>query len=162
LKKTIERVVSRAYEAKLRERERQAKIASEAAINRARADERRRNERLLERLRKQNEEERRRFERLGADERGVVGEVQILEVLQRAFPGDVITRLSKNRGSADISHDVREHGRSCGLIVYECKNVARWANSAVAQARGSLSVHRATQAVVVTNVFPAQQKYLAF
>jgi hypothetical protein len=116
----------------------------------------------LEQARKQADEYKRRLERMSSDERGEIGEAEIVAALQRAFPGDIVERLGKTRGSADVRHEVRDRGRVCGVIIYEVKNTATWASAAVAQARRSLTLHRASQAVLVSNVLPAGQKYLAF
>lgn len=93
---------------------------------------------------------------------GDVGEAEILGALRRAFQYDKIERLGKKRGSADISHQVFERGKACGVIVYECKNVQQWSNAHVDQARKSRGLHRASYAVLVSNVFPKSAKYLCF
>jgi hypothetical protein len=136
--------------------------AIDAVVARTRQEESRKTDRFREQLTKQNEELRRKLERMTADERGEVAEAEIQRALQNAFPGDIIKRLGKSRGSADIRHDVREQGRTCGVIVYEVKNVADWKGDYIKQARKSLALHEAAQAVLVSTAFPSGQKYLTF
>jgi len=162
LQKTTEEKVRRSFNTKLREIEDRQKENVSIAVLKAREEERRRSDRALEQMRKQNEETQRRLQRLSADERGEIGEADIAGALQRAFPGDLIERLGKERGFADIRHKVREHGRVCGVIIYECKNVGRWSSASVRQARNSMAVHQASQAVLVSTAFPAGEKYLTF
>jgi hypothetical protein len=48
------------------------------------------------------------------------------------------------------------------VIIYECKNVSKWSSASVKQARNSMLVHQASQAVVVSTAFPRGEKYLTF
>ena len=131
-------------------------------VEKARHDERRKQDRLLEQATKQNEQYRRQLERLTAHERGDIGEVEIRRALAAEFPGDDIRPLAKSRGAADIRHEVRDRGRVCGVIIYEVKNVATWQSAYLKQVRRSLTVVGGSQAVLVSTAFPKKQKYLAF
>ncbi|MDC3956240.1 DUF2130 domain-containing protein [Polyangium jinanense] len=113
-----------------------------------------------EQLKKKVAELQRRLEKQTSDQRGEFGEAEILTQLQTAFPTDEIRRLNKRQGGADILHEVREQGAMCGVIAYECKNVAAWSNGFIAQVRKARTVHKARYAVLVTNVFPRGQKHL--
>jgi DNA repair exonuclease SbcCD ATPase subunit len=113
LQKTTEEKFRSSFAAKLRAIEDRQKESVSAAILKARGEERRRSDRALEQMRKQNDETQRRLQRLTADERGDIGEADIVAALQQAFPGDLVERLGKDRGFADIRHTVREHGRAC-------------------------------------------------
>lgn len=153
--RTAEAKARKQYEAKL-------KSVEEAAATKARTEERRRQDRLQDQLMRQNDELRRKLERLTADEKGEIGEADIRRALQEAFPTDIIERIGKSRGSADIRHEVREQGRTCGVIIYEVKNVAKWSTDYLKQVRKSLVLHHGTQAVLVSTAFPAGKKYLTF
>lgn len=155
VERTAETKARKQYEAKL-------KAVEEAAATKARSEERRRQDRLQDQLMRQNDELRRKLERLTADEKGEIGEADIRRALQEAFPTDIIERIGKTRGSADIRHEVREQGRTCGVIIYEVKNVAKWSTDYLKQVRKSLALHRGTQAVLVSTAFPAGKKYLTF
>lgn len=141
---------------------RRYRAEAEAAVAKARTAEQRRTAHEVEAMKRQIDDYRRRLEKMTADERGEIGESEIIEVLRAAFPFDKIDRLGKSRGSADIRHEVVERGKRCGLIVYECKNVREWSNGHVVQARKSRTFHRASHVVLVSNVFPKGTKYLHF
>lgn len=147
---------------KLEDAKRRHRAEVEAAAARARTAEQHRNSRELDAMKRQIDDYRRRLEKMTADERGEIGESEIVDVLRSAFPHDKIERLGKTRGCADIKHEVYERGKRCGTIVYECKNTRTWANAHVAQARKSRTFHRASHVVVVSNAFPRGSKYLCF
>jgi hypothetical protein len=147
---------------KLEEAKRLHRAEVEAAADKARTAEQHRNSREIDAMKRQMDDYRRRLEKMTADERGEIGESEIVELLRSAFPHDKIERLGKTRGCADIKHEVFERGKRCGTIVYECKNTRTWANSHVTQARKSRSFHRASHVVVVSNAFPRGSKYLCF
>jgi hypothetical protein len=134
----------------------------EAAAEKARAAEQRRTTNEVDAMKRQIADYQRRLEKMSADERGEIGESEIVQILKSAFPHDKIERLGKSRGCADIRHEIFERGKRCGVIVYECKNVRQWSNAHVTQARKSRSFHRASHAVVVSSVFPKGSKYLCF
>src|SRR5882724_3813609 len=138
------------------------RLEIQTASAEARLIEQRHHSRELDAMRKQMAEYQRRLEKMTADERGEFGESEILQALQTAFPYDKIEGLGRGRESADVRHEVRERGKTCGVIIYECKNVSKWSNSCIAQARTSRSFHRAAHAVVVTTAFPKGQKHFCF
>jgi hypothetical protein len=147
---------------KLDEERRRHRADIEAAADKARRTEQRRANQEVEAMKRQNDDYRRRLEKMTADERGEIGEAELIERLRAAFPLDKLERLGKARGSADVRHTVMDRGRACGVIVYECKNVRQWSNAHVTQARESRTLHRAAHAVLVSSVFPKGQKYLCF
>ncbi len=147
---------------KLENERRRLRAEVEASAARARTAEQRRTAQEVDAMKRQIDDYRRRLEKMTADERGEIGESEIIEVLKSAFPHDKIKRLGKGRGCADISHEVIERGKRCGLIVYECKNVRQWSNAHITQARKSRSFHRASHAVLVSSAFPKGNKYLCF
>lgn len=150
------------HRAKLEDERRRYRAEVEKAKADARTAEQQRSSREIEMMRRQLAEQQRRLEKLSADERGEIGEAELLERLRREFPGDKIERLGKGRGSADIRHEVVERGQTCGVIIYECKNVKDWSNAYVEQARKSRTLHKASHAVLVSTAFPKNAKYLCF
>lgn len=147
---------------RLENERRRHRSALETAAAKARTDEQQRTSRQLEDMRRQVDDYRRRLEKMSADERGEIGESELIKILRTAFPYDKIERLSKSRGSADIRHEVFEKGRRCGMIIYECKNVQKWSNAHVTQARKSYTLHQASHVVLVSNAFPKDNRYLCF
>ena len=138
-----------------------AKAQVIAAERRRHHIERERMDRSVATMQKENENLRRQLERLNSGERGELGEAEVFEALRRAFPGDTITRLDKRRGSADVRHEVRERGKLCGLIIYECKNVKQWSRAFVDQARSARTTYGTPHVLLVTNAFPKGKKHLA-
>jgi hypothetical protein len=100
-------------------------------------------------------------EKQSSDDKGALGEMRVLDALQRAFPTDVIEPLKKTKGSADIRHEVREKGVSCGLIVYECKNVLSWDSKFVEQARALRAAYNTRNVILVSNAFPSGARDVA-
>jgi hypothetical protein len=118
--------------------------------------------RQIERMQRELNEARSQLEKLSADERGEVREVEVFDVLNREFKplGDDVTRMNKTKGSGDILHEVRANGGACGTLVYECKNRKQWANEFITQAKESCTLYSASRAIVVSTCFPRGEKYL--
>lgn len=157
--KAEQRKAARVTEAKLRKAY-ESRVAD--AATKARREEREKTERFRLQMEAKFEDMQRKLDRQKADDLGEVGEADVRKLLHEAFPGDHIERLGKSRGSADIRHEVREQGRTCGVIIYEVKNVGKWSGEYVKQARKSLALHRGSQAVLVTTAFPAGHKHLTY
>jgi Uncharacterized protein conserved in bacteria (DUF2130) len=134
--KAEQRKAERATEAKLRKAY-ASKVADADA--KARREERQKTERNRLQLEAKLEDMQRKLERQKPDDLGEIGEADVRKLLHEAFPGDHIERLGKSRGSADIRHEVREQGRTCGVIIYEVKNVSKWSGEYVKQAKKSLT-----------------------
>lgn len=148
--------------ARLAEAERAREGAVAAATSTATAAERKRHAAERAQMQKRMEEMTRQLERRTADEQGQVGEATVLESLQRAFPTDVVTALPKRRAHGDIKHEIRDGNRTCGVIVYECKNVQQWSAGGVMQARAARNTHNTEHVVLVSNVFPKGERHLCF
>lgn len=157
--KAEQRKAERVTEARLRKAY-ESKVAD--AATKARREEREKTERNRLQMEAKLDDMQRKLDRQKPDDLGEVGEADVRKLLHEAFPGDHIERLGKSRGSADIRHEVREQGRSCGVIIYEVKNVGKWSGEYVKQAKKSLALHRGSHVVLVTTAFPAGHKHLTY
>ena len=112
-------------------------------------------------LQTQLEGYKRRLDQLTPEARGTLREDEILEVLRQAFPADRIERVKRgSAGRGDILHEVVSgNQRSAGTIVYECKDVARWNKSFVAQALSARDRHPATHAVLISSTVPGEDRF---
>ncbi len=118
---------------------------------------------LLERSVREREEEnkslQRRLERLTAHDRGDVHEEDVFERLRGAFRDDELKRTGR---SGDILHIVNDRSGNApvkaGLIVYECKDTARWSAAFLTQVRRAGNAHHTHHLVLVTNAFPPREK----
>jgi hypothetical protein len=117
--------------------------------------------RTLEKTLEQKEELERKLEHLSAQERGDMNEVETVDRLQAAFPTDKIEK--KGRGG-DIFQTVLygEGGvqRKAGLILYECKDTAKWSNDFLAQVKRDGQTHKTPYLVLVTRMLPRGEKAL--
>jgi hypothetical protein len=129
------------------------------ALLKAKAESNRENERLQ----KKTMELQRALERRTANELGDGQERDIDAELRKAFmpPAgeDAIQRVARGELGADILHDVRYKGATCGRIVYDSKNHKAWRTDFVSKLRQDKARHDATAAVLVTTAFPAGARY---
>lgn len=106
-------------------------------------------------LQRQLDIAKRQLERLSSVTRGSCNEEELLAALTHEFPEDRIERIGRGpAGRGDILHSIRSGRTAAGLIVYECKDTARWDNAFITQARTSRDHHQATHALLVTTAFP--------
>jgi hypothetical protein len=72
---------------------------------------------------------------------------------------DAIQRVARGELGADILHDVRYKGATCGRIVYDSKNHKAWRTEFLTKLRHDKARHEATAAVLVTTAFPSGSRY---
>ena len=98
----------------------------------------------------------RKLEDKSAPTLGGIQEDQLVQMLQSEFPGDRIERISG--AGPDIKHEIFLDGESCGVIVYESKNVQNWQSSFITKLRNDKRDSGATYAILVSTAFPANSK----
>src|SRR5262249_8666646 len=112
-----------------------------------------------ERLQKKTKELQRALEKKTANDLGDGQERDIELDLRSAFmpPAgeDAIQRVARGELGADILHDVRYKGATCGRIVYDSKNHKAWRTDFVTKLRQDKARHDAAAAVLVTTAFPS-------
>jgi hypothetical protein len=143
--------------AKARTEERLATTkVKDAEIAKERAQHTRENEALQKKLKDLE----RQVEKKTTLELGDGPERDLAEVLREAFPEDVIQRVSKGEAGADVIHDVRYRGESCGQILYDSKNRRAWRGEYVTKLREDRSRAGAAHAVLTTVSFPSGEDRL--
>jgi hypothetical protein len=99
----------------------------------------------------------RQLEKKTADELGEGAEVDLFEELKEEFRGDLIERLTKREGGADIRHSVMHNGKECGIIVYDSKNRNAWRDEYVNKLARDQREAKAEYAILSTRKFPAKK-----
>ena len=107
---------------------------------------------------KQVQQLERKLQKKTANELGDGAEIDLLESLRECFDGDKITPISKGEKGADIIHEIRYKGESCGKILIESKNQQRWSWDWPTKLRQDQIDAKAEHAILATTAFPAGKK----
>ncbi|WP_157117642.1 DUF2130 domain-containing protein, partial [Nocardia vaccinii] len=89
-----------------------------------------------------------------AQEEGVARQELFAEELRRRWPEDEITVVDRGRRGADILQLVRENGRECGVIAWECKQTQQFSKQWIKKLAKDAELHRAQIAILVTEALP--------
>jgi len=112
-------------------------------------------EEKLEAQRKLAEEMRRKAEQGSMQLQGEVQELALQEMLQSAFPFDLILEVGKGVRGADCIQIVRSNfGQECGKIIYESKRTNAFVNEWIEKLKADMRSQGAEIAVLVTRVMP--------
>jgi len=114
-----------------------------------------------ERLQRRTKELQRALEKKTAHELGDGPERDLEAELRAAFSDDAFQRVGRGELGADVLHDVRYKGATCGRIIYDAKNHKAWRTDFVTKLRSDKARHEAAAAVLVTAVFPAGARYFS-
>jgi hypothetical protein len=114
----------------------------------------------LDRYQKRVQDLERQLQRRTTHEVGDGAELDLLDALREAFPGDRITRVHKGQPGADIFHEVLYKGEACGRTVIDSKNRQVWHNTYVTKLREDQVAAKADHAILATTVFPSGKKEL--
>jgi len=85
---------------------------------------------------------------------GEVQEVDLLDVLSAAFPGDRFERTSKGQRGADVRQSVMGPGGVAGVILWETKRTKLWSDTWLPKLREDQRAAKADVAVVATDTLP--------
>lgn len=112
---------------------------------------------------KEIEKWKRKAERQTSQDRGELGEEPLFNKLLSDFPDDHIERIRAGRDvkRADIRQTVFCKGKTCGVIIYECKNVQDWKNDYLEQAKKYREQYSTPYIILATTAFPAKCRGLA-
>lgn len=146
-----------AHQEKLLTKQRQVERAAyEKALKTALDEERERSFQEKERLSNKVETLQREVSEQRAATSGEGAGLDIAEELKGAFPSDRIRALGNGAQGANLIHEVVDHGRECGVIVYDIHKRRAWRDSYVSRIRKDQLAAKADQAIIATQVLPAQ------
>ena len=112
-------------------------------------------EKQLDDQKKLADEMRRRAEQGSTQLQGEVQELALEEMLQAAFPFDLITEVGKGKRGADCIQTVRNNfGQECGKIIYESKRTKDFGNDWIEKSKADMRSQGADVAVIVTQTMP--------
>jgi hypothetical protein len=112
-------------------------------------------DKVIEDMRKQAEELRRKSDQGSQQLQGEVQEVELEALLRNAFPGDLIDPIPNGRSGGDILQQViAPNGVLCGTILWESKRTRNWNDDWLAKNREDQRTTKAHLGVVVTATMP--------
>ena len=110
----------------------------------------------LDDLREQIEELRRKGNTGSQQLAGEVLELDLVEILQHAFPTDRFERVTKGQSGADVIQTVLSpSGGRCGTILWESKRTKTWQNGWLSKLREDQRAVKADIAALATETLPA-------
>lgn len=112
-------------------------------------------EKLIEDLKAQLDEARRKAEQASIQLQGEIQELELEKLLRSLYPDDEISPVKKGHRGADVLQTVRtSRGDVCGKIYYECKRTKSFQNSWLEKLRDDNREIRAEILVLVTETMP--------
>lgn len=94
---------------------------------------------------------------------GEVFEVEFEQLLQNRYPHDKIMPVGKGIRGGDIVQEVWDsNGNFAGKILWELKNTKTWSEPWVDKLKGDKREINADEAVIITEVMPANLKFAGF
>jgi len=100
------------------------------------------------------DELKKKSEKTSQELQGTAQEVELLHVLQKNFPEDILERAGKGQRGCDIFHSVNFTGKMCGKIVWESKRTANWSNAWIDTLRNNRNSEKADIAILVSQTLP--------
>ncbi len=114
--------------------------------------------RKLDALQKQLKIMERKVQNKTANQLGDGAEIDLYEALRESFPEDRVTRVPKGQNGADLIHEVKYKGQSCGRIVIDSKNHQGWQYGFVSKLRDDQLAAGADHAILSSSAFPEGKK----
>lgn len=108
----------------------------------------------LKRVNDQLDEARRKGVTGSRQEEGFSRQDLFAEELEQRFPADEISSTPRGTAGADVSQTVRLGDRDCGLLVWECKRVAKWNGAWIGKLAEDAAKAGASLAVIVSEELP--------
>lgn len=110
---------------------------------------------LLEKMKEQVEDLKRRMEQGSMQVQGEVQELELRELLEDLFRHDTIQEVLTGANGADVLQVVHDrHGRPCGTIAYESKRTKAFSDRWVDKLKEDMQQHKAEVGVIVTETMP--------
>jgi len=155
-----EEALKATHETKIHQRVQEVREALEADKTKALDEERAKHFEETQKLTSKLAEAMRQAEKKTANELGEGAEIDLFEMLKGEFEGDSIRRVRKGAPGADIIHEIKQHGKVCGKIVYDSKNRMGWKDEYVAKLRTDQLAEQAEHAILSVLKFKAGHSQL--
>jgi hypothetical protein len=131
-----------------RDRIREETLRQEEGRNHLKLAER---DKVIDDMRKQVEELRRRSEQGPQQRQGEVQELELERILRGQFPGDEFEPVAVGRAGGDLIQKVREPGGAdCGTILWESKRTKEWKDPWLSRVRENQRSANATLSVIAS------------
>lgn len=112
-------------------------------------------DKVIEDLKRQAEEFRRKAEQGSQQLQGEVAELSLEEALRMSFPVDAIEEVPKGIRGADVIHKVCNHvGQPCGTLIWESKRTKAWSDGWIDKLKEDAREVKAEIAILVSSVLP--------
>ena len=112
-------------------------------------------DKIIESLKKSLEDAQRKASQGSQQLQGEVQELDLEEILQRAFPLDTIEPVGKGVKGADVRQIVKTKlGNVCGVILWESKRTKTWQDDWTVKLKDDLRAEKANIPIIVTETFP--------
>ncbi|MBL3761732.1 DUF2130 domain-containing protein, partial [Mycobacteroides abscessus subsp. massiliense] len=85
---------------------------------------------------------------------GVARQHVFAEELRSRWPGDEVSVIPRGQRGADIIQIVRNKGRDCGIILWECKDTQRFQRAWLDKLADDIKQQRASIGVLVSTALP--------
>jgi hypothetical protein len=116
-------------------------------------------DKVLEDMKRQIDDLRRRAEQGSQQLQGEVLELKIEELIRDRFPEDEVTEVKKGVRGADIEHRVMmSSGRLAGVIFAECKDVKEWGAQWPTKLKADLRDKGGDIGIIISTVLPRDVK----
>lgn len=110
---------------------------------------------LLEKMKEQVEDLKRKMEQGSMQVQGEVQELELRELLEDLFRHDSIEEVLTGANGADVLQVVHDRlGRPCGTIAYESKRTKAFSDKWVEKLKEDMHRHKAEVGVIVTEAMP--------
>jgi hypothetical protein len=120
-------------------------------------------DKLIEDLRKQMEEMKRKAEQGSQQAQGEVLELDFEDQLRQAFPMDRIEPVPKGVHGGDVVQRVVDQlGMECGVILWECKRTKNWSDTWLAKLRNDQRAAKAHAAILVSTELPRNVSHFQY
>ncbi len=107
-------------------------------------------------MRSQIEDLRRKGDSASQQLAGEVTELDLVDILSAAFPGDQFDRVTKGQPGGDVVHTVCNRlGQHCGKILWESKRTKAWSDAWLDKVRDDARNAKADVAAIASAVLPA-------
>jgi hypothetical protein len=119
-------------------------------------------EKKLRDARKQAFELKRKLDQSSQQTQGEVAELELENLLRKAFPSDHVEPIAKGKTGADILQTVySSDGNVCGTIIWESKNSSPWKKAWLPKLRSDQRRAKAQVAVLASIVLPKDVQHFA-